>query len=227
MANAGPDLTVGKGTTVRFNGSASSDNVGIANYTWTFLHDGNPVSLHGATPEFRFRKEGNHTVTLTVTDAGGNTDFDTMTVTVEPVDDGKGTIIDGDRRIMIIPIAILFIVILGVFLVRRTPKRLDKRDLRDTQGTRGARDRQGTRDALAPFPSTSPHPGGPSPDGSPVSPATHSFAPVLTDPAFDHPSQENAPHPPTSAGVWFCAKCGTKLEDKYVFCLECGNRRRR
>jgi len=69
---------------VAFNGSSSADNVGIADHAWTFV-DGAQVVLHGARPTYQFDHPGTFVVTLNVTDAAGNTDTDTMTVTVNDV----------------------------------------------------------------------------------------------------------------------------------------------
>ena len=78
-ANAGPDQNVDAGTPAAFDGSASTDNVGIANYTWTFT-DGGAVTLYGGAPTHTFAQPGTYVVTLTVRDAAGNTNADTMTV---------------------------------------------------------------------------------------------------------------------------------------------------
>jgi PKD repeat protein len=82
VAHAGPDQIVPIGTTVRFDGSASTDNVGITSYTWTFT-DINSRTLTGATPSYQFNHAGQYIVTLTVADAAGNTNIDTVVVTVE------------------------------------------------------------------------------------------------------------------------------------------------
>ncbi len=69
------------GTSAAFVGSGSTDNVGIANYTWTFT-DGVAVTLYGVAPTHLFAQPGTYAVTLTVRDKAGNTDTDTMTVTI-------------------------------------------------------------------------------------------------------------------------------------------------
>lgn len=79
IANAGPDQTVEEGTVVIFNGSASLDNVGIVNWTWT-LRDG--VTLYGVGPSYLFEDPGVYDVTLNVTDGVGHWHTDSMTVTV-------------------------------------------------------------------------------------------------------------------------------------------------
>ena len=55
------------GLTCSFDGTPSSDNVGIAGYSWSF---GDSTTGAGATPSHTFT-QGSYTVTLTVTDAFG------------------------------------------------------------------------------------------------------------------------------------------------------------
>ena len=81
VANAGPDQTVPQNTLVTFDGSGSTDNVGIENYTWTFT-DGGARTLYGVTPQYRFLNVASIPVTLTVRDFDGNTATDQMLVTV-------------------------------------------------------------------------------------------------------------------------------------------------
>ncbi len=81
VADAGPDRIVNEGLAMNFDGSASSDNAGVVNYTWTFV-DGTPRTLYGMLPTHTFASPGSYTVTLTVRDAAGNSSSDTMTVSV-------------------------------------------------------------------------------------------------------------------------------------------------
>jgi hypothetical protein len=81
MANAGKDIKAYTNTTAKFNGSASKDNVGISNYTWTFVDGGNKV-LYGMSPSYIFQKSGVYVVTLTVRDGANNTANDTMSVNI-------------------------------------------------------------------------------------------------------------------------------------------------
>ena len=107
ITDAGPDQTVNEGTWVVFDGSGSSDNVGTADFTWTFA-DGAPIALHGTQPVHQFDNPGVFTVMLNVTDAAGNWAIDTMTVTVtdvtapvadagpdQSVDEGATVMLDG------------------------------------------------------------------------------------------------------------------------------------
>jgi len=90
VANAGSDQTVTEDTIVTFNASQSSDNVGIMNYTWTFV-DVTPQTLKGTKPTYNFTTPGTYIVTLTVKDAAGNQATDTVTITVLLDTDGDKT----------------------------------------------------------------------------------------------------------------------------------------
>jgi len=83
VADAGPDQTVVSRTYVTFNASGSSDDVGIVNYTWTFVYGNVSRTLRGmVNSSFQFVIPGTYNVTLTVTDGDGGSATDTMTVTV-------------------------------------------------------------------------------------------------------------------------------------------------
>jgi cytochrome c biogenesis protein CcdA/PKD repeat protein/glutathione peroxidase-family protein len=84
VANAGPDQIVNEDIEVTLNGSASTDNVGVTSYTWTF-HDETPQTLTGMQPTYIFQTPSSYIVTLNVTDAIGNTNTDTVVVTVTDV----------------------------------------------------------------------------------------------------------------------------------------------
>ena len=82
VANAGEDpedVVVGRSVTL--NGSASTDNHLIVDYTWTFT-DSEDVALDGETVSYTFMTEGEYEVTLTVADASGNNDTDVVVVRV-------------------------------------------------------------------------------------------------------------------------------------------------
>ena len=81
IAVAGQNRTIGEGTAVALNGSASSDNVGITSYVWTFT-DVTLQTLTGQNPTYTFNNPGVYVVTLSVTDAAGNWATATTTVTV-------------------------------------------------------------------------------------------------------------------------------------------------
>jgi PKD repeat protein len=93
-ADAGEDRVVGVNRTVSFDGTDSTDNVGIVDYEWDF-DDGTNAS--GAVVDHVFETVNvTHTVTLTVTDAEGNSDTDTAQV--EVVADAPPVADAGDDR---------------------------------------------------------------------------------------------------------------------------------
>lgn len=81
IASANVDL----GVPYQFNGSSSLDNVGIVNYDWSFVHDGTTITLNGTEPVFNFTKYGTYIITLKVTDAGGNWDTASISVSTNDV----------------------------------------------------------------------------------------------------------------------------------------------
>jgi parallel beta-helix repeat protein len=81
IANAGSDRTVNEDTQITLDGSASSDNVAITTYTWTFT-DVTIKTLTGQKPTYTFNTPGVYTMTLNVTDAAGNWATDTVVITV-------------------------------------------------------------------------------------------------------------------------------------------------
>jgi parallel beta-helix repeat protein len=81
VAEAGPNQTVYEDTPVTFDAGASSDNVGIVSYVWTFV-DVTPQTLTGITPTYIFTSPGVYLVTLNVSDSAGNHATDKVTITV-------------------------------------------------------------------------------------------------------------------------------------------------
>jgi len=83
IANAGSDKTATTGSTVSFDGSASTDDKGIASYSWDF-DDSNGVTSEATskTTTKAYATTGTYTVTLTVTDTSGQTSIDTLQVVV-------------------------------------------------------------------------------------------------------------------------------------------------
>lgn len=80
------DLTIDEGSLVILDGSASTDDQGIVNYTWSFVYSGNNIVLYGKKVSFLFAKSGVYTITLEVKDAQGNSDTDTAAITVRDAD---------------------------------------------------------------------------------------------------------------------------------------------
>lgn len=98
VANAGQDICAAIGEVVRFNGSGSSDNVAIGNYTWCFTCNGSVCILYVSEPAFTFWTAGNYTVTLTVRDAAGNIGTDTMVVSIVASNAQNETVSAGENE---------------------------------------------------------------------------------------------------------------------------------
>jgi PKD repeat protein len=82
VADAGADRTVSLGQTVAFDGSRSSDDVGIVSWEWSLSYAGSNLRFGGETALFTFERAGLYQVTLTVTDAAGNSDTDLFWISV-------------------------------------------------------------------------------------------------------------------------------------------------
>lgn len=80
-ASAGSDREVYVGAITILNGSGSDDDIGVANYTWTFFDEG-LQTLYGAVVAYEFSTPGVYNITLNVSDAEGNWDVDNILVTV-------------------------------------------------------------------------------------------------------------------------------------------------
>lgn len=78
-ANAGPDRGDNEGALVSFNGSASG-GTGALSYNWDFGDGTTATGL--ATTSHTYQDNGQYTVTLTVTDAGGQSQADTAQLTI-------------------------------------------------------------------------------------------------------------------------------------------------
>ncbi|OPY18867.1 MAG: Disaggregatase related repeat protein [Methanomethylovorans sp. PtaU1.Bin073] len=83
VANAGADKTATVGSSVSFDASASTDDKGIASYSWDFdASNGITSEATGKTATKTYTTAGTYTVTLTVTDTAGQKATDTVTVVV-------------------------------------------------------------------------------------------------------------------------------------------------
>lgn len=81
-AVTGFDRTVSPGETVQLDGSDSIDNIGVVDYYWD-IHEDDGYEETGAKVTTTFTTAGTKTVKLQVRDAAGNTDIDTVAITVE------------------------------------------------------------------------------------------------------------------------------------------------
>lgn len=80
VAPSDESITVGQTVTFDGSGSTTDDPMGLT-YTWGFV-DGDLQILYGDMAEYTFNTAGSFTVYMTVKDSYGQTDTDTMTVTV-------------------------------------------------------------------------------------------------------------------------------------------------
>ncbi|MCK4971608.1 MAG: PKD domain-containing protein, partial [Thermoplasmata archaeon] len=62
MAKAGSDFEIDMGSTVQLNGSQSTDNVGIVDWTWEFDIHGTLVRLTGEKVDYTFEEPGEFTI---------------------------------------------------------------------------------------------------------------------------------------------------------------------
>jgi hypothetical protein len=79
IADAGSDGVVFKDIQYTFNGTNSSDNSGVLNYTWYF---GDGSIGYGPTPSHVYNQSGLQNVFLFVTDPNGNEDWTMINITV-------------------------------------------------------------------------------------------------------------------------------------------------
>ena len=82
---AGDDITIDQHDIALFNGSLSHDNVGIVNYTWSFLYQEEEMHIYGVTTSYRFDDAGLFEVVLNVSDTEGNWAIDSLNVTVRDI----------------------------------------------------------------------------------------------------------------------------------------------
>ena len=81
-ADGGADSSVDQASSVTFDGSSSSDNMGgVTSYSWSFV-DETTKTLAGVKPTYVFKNVGVFAITLTVSDEAGNQAEDTVVVTV-------------------------------------------------------------------------------------------------------------------------------------------------
>jgi PKD repeat protein len=106
-----------QGKSIVFDGSRSTDNVGIVHWTWTFSDNGKQKVLEGSNVTYKFNGKGDHRIILTVSDAEGNSSSETFTVTV-----GGGSVLLWISLL----IAVILLVILGIIGIKRKQNKLAK-----------------------------------------------------------------------------------------------------
>ncbi|WP_138007409.1 PKD domain-containing protein [Halalkalirubrum salinum] len=81
-ADAGSNESVDEDRSFEFNASGSADNVDIDSYEWDLYGNGT-TDATGEKPSHTFDEPGSYEVELTISDAAGNTDTDSVTITVD------------------------------------------------------------------------------------------------------------------------------------------------
>jgi hypothetical protein len=99
VADGGSDRVVDQHSLVTLDGTGSTDDVGVVNWTWRFFYDGQLLSLYGPTPLFTFDIVDTYEITLTVADEAERTgvtnieirvrDTQPPVVVLEPLPDRK------------------------------------------------------------------------------------------------------------------------------------------
>ena len=115
VAHAGSHRSVVAGDYVTFDGSWSSDDVGVVNYTWTFTYSGSTVTLYGMNPEFTFEVAGEYNVTLTVKDAEDQSATASMLVIVEG---GEKTFLESYGLPLGILLAVIIVALVAVLAMK-------------------------------------------------------------------------------------------------------------
>ena len=91
-------ITLGSHEKIPVNGSKCTDNVGIVNFTWTYIHEGYFYIHYGMYPSISFRDIGEYSIDLRVVDGEGN--WAEETIVVEIIDALPPEAVAGeDRRI--------------------------------------------------------------------------------------------------------------------------------
>ncbi len=112
VANAGLDVIIDEDNYVEFDGTNSTDNIGIVNYTWYYSLGNEIAILYGINPSLIFEEPGLYEVVLNVTDAVGFWNTDAIMIKVQDITPpiahagadrhiGPGTIVrfDGSKSI--------------------------------------------------------------------------------------------------------------------------------
>ena len=120
-ANAGDDILIEPGETMRLADNGSWDNVGILNYTWSFEYNSSKMILQGKYVNFEVTRAAKFVVKLTVYDADGNYGEDWLIVTVKADENGNDDTNNSDKEIgssigKWIALIALILILAGIFL---------------------------------------------------------------------------------------------------------------
>ncbi len=118
VADAGDDLLVEVNETFVLDGTGSTDNVAITNWTWyVTFYDGNTTTLYGPVHELSFDQAGLYRIMLHVEDPAGHKEVDDLTVNVTgPATEGDGQDVGVDEGFDV-PWGIIAIIIMLTLLL--------------------------------------------------------------------------------------------------------------
>jgi parallel beta-helix repeat protein len=117
VAVAGADYSVDVGASVTLDGSGSTDNMAIVNYTWSCKVDGEVREAYGVSSVWSFNQSGVYEVVLIVEDVAGNSASDIVKITVKSEGTGGGTL--GDYWWVMAVLAIVIVSGVAILLLRR------------------------------------------------------------------------------------------------------------
>ena len=86
IADAGPNMTIDQGDSVTLDGSLSTDNIEVVNWTWQFFIEEDEINLSGKAQVYIFDKVGEFLIWLIVKDETGLEDRDNLTIFVMDVE---------------------------------------------------------------------------------------------------------------------------------------------
>ncbi|MFW3146776.1 MAG: PKD domain-containing protein [Thermoplasmatota archaeon] len=81
------NITQDQDTIVYFNGTGSTDDGEITNYTWSFTYRDEPILLYGPTPSFLFVTPGQYEVVMRVMDSANRTALESFYVNINDTED--------------------------------------------------------------------------------------------------------------------------------------------
>lgn len=127
IAIAGQDRTAKVGHDITFDAKGSTDNIGIVNYTWSFVAGPKTGTLHrlyGQVVHFTFEDAREYQVMLSVSDTAGNVGYDEMVVSVEKTG-GISSVIGDDGVLLPFSVVLVLVAVLIIDGLARKRRKID------------------------------------------------------------------------------------------------------
>ena len=116
-----------KNDVVVFDAGRSNDNIGIVNYTWSFVDNGKGIELFGPVVEYSFARASIYNVTLVVRDGDENRDTASFKIKITgEVETSSRDLLTWMYIIAIIIVILLCFILLYMVRSRRRNKQLDE-----------------------------------------------------------------------------------------------------